>query len=175
MGENHGIDIMGKESWERNRGKRNHGRGIMGEESWKEESWEESWERNHGKRNHGKGIMGEESWEEESWEEESWERYHWRGIMTEESWERNLGRRNHGGGIMGEESWEFGASGRPRGGIWKHLKASGRHLGGHWGPRGSMRKNAKTIAFYSQRGCHRAFRVDGSDPTLTISAACAQK
>ena len=56
---------LGKESWERNHGKRHHGRGIMGESSW-----EESWERNHGKRNHGKGIMGGESWEEESWEEE---------------------------------------------------------------------------------------------------------
>ena len=65
MEEHHGIDIMGKESWQRNHGKRPHGRGIMGEESW-----EESWERNHGKRNHGKGIMGGESWEEESWEEE---------------------------------------------------------------------------------------------------------
>ena len=40
--EHHGIDMMGKESWERNHRKTHHGREIMGEESWREESLEEA-------------------------------------------------------------------------------------------------------------------------------------
>ena len=38
-----------------------------------------------------------------------------------------------------------------------------------------QRKCAKIIVFYSINGRDRAFRVDGSDVTLTVPAACAQK
>ncbi len=134
--------------------------GIMGDRTWGEESWERNhtWKRDHGKRNHGRGIMGEGTWEEESWERNHGRGIMGEGIMEEESWERNHGNLAHLGGLWG--------------GIWKHLKASG----GAWGSKVLLEvKSAKTMAFYSQRGRDRAFRVDGSDPTLTISAACAQK
>ena len=36
-------------------------------------------------------------------------------------------------------------------------------------------KCAKIIVFYNQNGRDRAFRVDGSNVTLTVPAACAQK
>ncbi len=36
-------------------------------------------------------------------------------------------------------------------------------------------KLVKTIVFYQRKSRDRPFRVHGSDPTLTISAACAQK
>ena len=64
------------------------------------------------------------------------------------------------------------------------------HLGLIWedsgeasgGIRGSRRLEAaleakvlKTIVFYRRKWRERPFRVDGSDLTLTISAACAQK
>ena len=38
-----------------------------------------------------------------------------------------------------------------------------------------QRKCAKIIVFYSKNGAREPFRVDGSDVTLTVPAACAQK
>ena len=38
-----------------------------------------------------------------------------------------------------------------------------------------QQKRAKIIVFYSKNGRDRPFRVDGSDATLTVPSACAQK
>ena len=58
------------------------------------------------------------------------------------------------------------------GGIWEGSGGQG----GAQGARGHLEgKCAKTIVFFCRKWRDRPFRVDGSDPTLTISAACAQK
>ena len=102
-------------------------------------------------------------------------------IMEKESW-----RRNHGGGLIEEESWR---SLEASGDIWE---ASGRHLGGIWEASGrlwassgsSLRppglrerlggKMCQNICVFCQRKWRKGpFRVDGSDPTLTVYRACA--
>ena len=118
--------------------------------------------------------------------------------MQEESWRRNHRRRNHEGGIA---IWETsGGIWRHLGGIWRHLggiwhpggtqeaprrhpgdtqrhpEAPRRHPGGTQEAKGVLEaKCAKTYVFYCRKWRDRAFRVDGSDPTLTDPAACAQK
>ena len=58
-------------------------------------------------------------------------------------------------------------------------KPSGKPLdppGGHLGSQTTLEvKYAKTITFFCRKWRDRPFRVDGSDATLTISAACTQK
>ena len=58
-------------------------------------------------------------------------------------------------------------------------KPSGKPLdppGGHLGSQTTLGvKYAKTLVFFCRKWRDRPFRVDGSDATLTISAACAQK
>ena len=56
--------------------------------------------------------------------------------------------------------------------IWRYLEASGEHLEA----RGVLEgKCTKTCMFFHGKLRGRPFRVGGSAPTLTKSAACAQK
>ena len=58
----------------------------------------------------------------------------------------------------------------------EHPRGTQEAPGGSQGTRGVFdAKCAKTIVFYSKNGAREPFRVDGSDVTLTVPAACAQK
>ena len=64
----------------------------------------------------------------------------------------------------------------PPGGPQRHSEGAQRHPGGSQRTRGVFdAKCAKTIVLYSKNNVRDHFRVDGSDVTLTKSAACAQK
>ena len=86
----------------------------------------------------------------------------------------------HPGGIQGAPRRHPGstqeAPRRHPGGTQKRPEGTQRHPGGSQGPRAVFdEKCAKTIVFYSKNDASDHFRVDGSDVTLTKSAACAQK
>ena len=103
--------------------------------------------------------------------------------MEEKSCRRSLGGyleaerpRRHPGGSQ-EVRWDpKEAARRPPGGPQRHPKGAQRHPGGSQRTRGVFdEKCAKSIVFYSKNDASDQFRVDGSDVTLTKSAACAQK
>ena len=124
-----------------------------------------------GSGNHG--IM--ESWSHgitESWNHgimESWSH----GIM--ESWRRpEAPRRNQEAPRRPRRRPE--ASRRHPGGTQEAPTGTQRRQGGAQEARGNLEANVlKTIEFYRRKWRARPFRVDGSDPTLTMSATCAQK
>ena len=105
--------------------------------------------------------------------EESWRRNPGGGILEEES-----RRRNPGGGILkealqgqpgGTQAVASGATRRPS---RRPLELSG----GTSLARGLLKGFcAKFIMLFCQKWRERPFRVDGSEVTCTISAACAQK
>ena len=65
---------------------------------------------------------------------------------------------------------------RPPGGPQRHPEGAQRLPGDSQGTRVVFdEKCPETIVFYSKSDASNQFRVDGSDVTLTKSAACAQK
>ena len=68
------------------------------------------------------------------------------------------------------------AARRPPGGPQRHPEGAQRHPGASQGTRVVFDKEcAETIEFYNENEAREQFRVDGSDVTLTKSAACAEK
>ena len=107
--------------------------------------------------------------------------------------EQKLWKTNHGGvilqGIWRKKcpgaTWKLrrhspgGTQEVPRthpGGAQKHPEGTQRHQGAHQEARQVCKvKSTKTIRFYCKNDATDHFRVDGSDVTLTVTAACAQK
>ena len=73
--------------------------------------------------------------------------------------------------------WEaFGRASEELSGIWRALWEAFWSLGEPGEPKIALApKCAKTPAFFCRKWCDRPFRVDGSDPTLTLTVcdACA--
>ena len=62
------------------------------------------------------------------------------------------------------------------GGAQEHPEGTQRHQGAHQEARQVWEaKSSKTTDFYGKNDVGEPFRVDGSDVTLTVPAACAQK
>ena len=111
--------------------------------------------------------------------ENPWRRSHGGEIMEEKSWRSNPGGhpeaeapRSHPGGTQEvPRRYPAGPQDAPRS-TQRHPKGTQRHPGARQETTEVCEvKSIKTIEFYSKNNVSNHFRVDGSDVTLTKSAA----
>ena len=134
---------------------------------------EQSW-----RSSHGGAIMEQQSWRSnhggEIMEEKSWRRTHVEGVVE------GIWRQRHPGGLQeAPRRLPGGAQEAPRrhpGGAQRHPEGTQRHPGGSQGAKGIFEtKCNKTVKIDSKNEASDHFRLDGSDVTITVPAACAQK